>query len=38
MQRDADYVHILVRPNLPVTRDGEGLANYEEAEMLDWSK
>ena len=38
MLGDADYVRILVRPNLPVTRDGHDLAKYEEAKIFDWSK
>src|SRR5712692_8678203 len=35
MLRHSDYVRILVRPSLPVTCDGDSLADCEEAKIFD---
>jgi len=36
--RHSDYVRILVRPNFPVTCDGDSLADCEEAIIFDGCK
>ena len=33
--RYSDYIQFLVRPNFPVTGDGDCLADYEEAKIFD---
>lgn len=38
MLRYTDYVRILVRPNFPVTCDGDSLADCEDAIILDGFK
>jgi len=38
MLRYSDYVRILVRPNFPVTCDGDNLADCEEAKIFDGFK
>jgi hypothetical protein len=36
--RDANYIHIVVRPNFPVTCDGDGFADCEEGIIFDGFK
>src|ERR1700731_919987 len=36
--RHSGYIHILVRPNLPITCDGESLADCEEEIVFDGLK
>jgi hypothetical protein len=36
--RHSKYIHILVRPNFPVTGDGDSLADCEDAKIFDWLK
>src|SRR2546422_10008594 len=38
MLRHSDYVRILVRPNFPVTCDGDSFADSEEAKIFDGCK
>jgi hypothetical protein len=33
--RYSDYIQVLIRPNFPVTGDGDCLADYEEAKIFD---